>query len=276
MNKRKPDNRGISLVELMVALAILALLMTAVIMMMSNNSIVYKKNKADVSVQTNAQETFNTLQDSIMQAKEIKFYGYTGSTPSASVEYTKANIADLKDEASGELKEFHPTKVSIKYSALNKNESLDNYNCTVNYYFVRYNDGDTKKCSVFVTHTDYDTAAFTADTWVGKVDPSDADGWTPENEVTQPGNSTKNAREKYDRWLLSSSLTETTLTVDPESQAVGVSMHFMDRNRVYDTSGIVTIRNSYVLNSRRERNEGSSGNSEESSVNNGSDEYHNE
>ena len=286
MNKKKPDNRGISLVELMVALAILALLMTAVIMMMSNNTIVYKKNKAEVTVQTNAQETYSILQDSIMQAKAIKIEGYTGDTVKASQEYKCEVLGDgtikngFIDEATGKMLEIHPTKIEIQYCALKKKKedgSLVNYDGTVTYYFVRYTDGSDKKCSIFVEHKYDSTSGIENDTWEGNTDVLDAaDNWKPELETgSNAGGSTKKSRDAYDDWLLSSSLTDTTLMVDAENQAISIAMHFMERNRIYDTSGIVTIRNSYVLNKRRERNGGGSSDTNTSETNN-SEDFHNE
>ena len=100
MKKRQTNNRGVTLVELVVALAVLAMLMVAVIMLMSNNTVIYRKTKADISVQTSAQETYSALQDSIMQAKYIELTGYT-ETDSSVKTYKKKSLIAEGDDALG-------------------------------------------------------------------------------------------------------------------------------------------------------------------------------
>jgi len=68
-------NKGMSLIELVVALAILTLIMTAVISMMSNNTIIFRKTKNDIKVQTQADESYARISDAIMQSKYIYIEG---------------------------------------------------------------------------------------------------------------------------------------------------------------------------------------------------------
>ena len=77
--KRLRNNKGISLIEILVALAILALLMTAVISLMMNNNIIFRKTKNDIKVQNQADETFSLISDVLMSAKFIYVEGYTSS-----------------------------------------------------------------------------------------------------------------------------------------------------------------------------------------------------
>ena len=69
MNKINND-RGISLIEIVIALAIMSLLMTAVVSLMSSNTIVFRKTKSDIEVQNQAEATFNAIADSVHSAKE--------------------------------------------------------------------------------------------------------------------------------------------------------------------------------------------------------------
>jgi prepilin-type N-terminal cleavage/methylation domain len=73
--KIKNINKGMSLIELVVALAILTLIMTAVISMMSNNTIIFRKTKNDIKVQTQADESYSRISDIIMQSKYIYVEG---------------------------------------------------------------------------------------------------------------------------------------------------------------------------------------------------------
>lgn len=76
MIKKKKDNSGFTLVELIIAMAILAILMTAISSLMGTGVFNYKRTKADVRLQTNSQDTYNRITDSIMQAKSIVIGGY--------------------------------------------------------------------------------------------------------------------------------------------------------------------------------------------------------
>jgi prepilin-type N-terminal cleavage/methylation domain-containing protein len=77
--KRMKNNKGISLIEILVALVILALLMTAVISLMMNNNIIFRKTKNDLDVQNSADETFSMINDILMSSKYVYVDGYTCS-----------------------------------------------------------------------------------------------------------------------------------------------------------------------------------------------------
>ncbi len=119
MNKKLNSNRGFTLIELIIAIAVLAFLMTAISSLMTSSLITNRKTQADIEVQTTAQETYNKITDALMQAKAIYVLGYTysgtpdfskagesaGGTPS----YFVAGLYDektyaVRDVATGELK----------------------------------------------------------------------------------------------------------------------------------------------------------------------------
>lgn len=77
--RRKQQNSGFSLIELIIALAVLAFLMLAVSSFMGSSVMQSKKARADVKMQTQSQEAYNLLTDSIMQANDILIVGYTAS-----------------------------------------------------------------------------------------------------------------------------------------------------------------------------------------------------
>ncbi len=80
MKKINKDNSGFTLIELIIAMAVLAFLMTAVGTLMGSSIASHKKQKAEIQVHTSAQETYNQLTDSIMQAKEVVVIGYESGT----------------------------------------------------------------------------------------------------------------------------------------------------------------------------------------------------
>ena len=241
MNRKQVNNRGVTLVELVVALAILAMVMTAVIMMMSSNSVVYRKTKSDIDVQTKAQETFNTLQDSIMQAKYIEMKGYTDTDPTI-VTYKKKSLAadgetvtdfsKLKDE-SGEVTTYttvYPTQIKVKYSI---------EPCRVG----ERNDYESK-CDLYVTR-DFEEAGVDDDM------PRTTQAATWAKVIA--GTATKDERDQFQEFLFTNSMTEAKVTVDSTTQTFNFVMDFLERGMRYNNSSIVSCRNSYVTKDPRDR-----------------------
>ncbi len=77
------SNKGMTIVELIIAIAMLAMVMTAIGGLMSSNTLIFKKSKSDAVVQNMAQETYNRLTDAITQAREVRIEGYVlSSAPS--------------------------------------------------------------------------------------------------------------------------------------------------------------------------------------------------
>lgn len=75
--KKLQHNRGFTLVELVVSIAIMAIIMVAVSGIMFSNNVIFRKTMSDIYVQNNAQDVYNKLNDDIMQAKHIYIKGYT-------------------------------------------------------------------------------------------------------------------------------------------------------------------------------------------------------
>ena len=135
------SNKGMSLVELIIAIAMLAMVMTAIAGLMSSNTLIFKKQKSDVFVQNMAQETYNRVTDDIMQATDISITGYvnTASETDATAFYfdpTKvgrkqedgsmsAPVTISKDDADDNFADYqsgedytvvYVTEMTIKYS----------------------------------------------------------------------------------------------------------------------------------------------------------------
>lgn len=82
MIQKLKRNSGFSLIELIIAMAVLAFLMLAVSSFMSSSVIQNKKAKVDVRLQAQAQETYSLITDSIMQASDIAIIGYVADDDS--------------------------------------------------------------------------------------------------------------------------------------------------------------------------------------------------
>lgn len=81
-------NSGFSLIELVIAMAVLSFLMLAVSSFMGSSVMQNKKVKVDVKMQTQSQETYGLVSDAIMQASDIVMVGYEASNDSL-IDFTK-------------------------------------------------------------------------------------------------------------------------------------------------------------------------------------------
>ena len=89
--KNLKKNKGFTLVELIVSIAILAFIMLAVGGIMYSNNLIYRKEKADITVQGSAQDVYNKINEDIMQAKHIYIEGYQSDTK---LNFSSNKIAD--------------------------------------------------------------------------------------------------------------------------------------------------------------------------------------
>lgn len=104
MKRIKNSNSGFTLVELIIAMAVLAFLMTAVGSLMGSSVASHRKQKAEIRVHTSAQQTYNQITDSIMQAQEVVIIGYEATTdynfdePGKNVGATPELVYYVKDD----------------------------------------------------------------------------------------------------------------------------------------------------------------------------------
>lgn len=89
--KNLHNNKGFTLVELVVSIAIMALVIIAVSGVMFSNNNVFRKTKSDIYVQNNAQDIYNRINDELMQAKHIYVKGYV-TDPSVKQEFKTTEI----------------------------------------------------------------------------------------------------------------------------------------------------------------------------------------
>lgn len=89
--KNLKKNKGFTLVELIVSIAILAFIMLAVGGIMYSNNLIYRKEKADITVQGSAQDVYNKINEDIMQAKHIYIEGFQSDTK---LTFSSNKIAD--------------------------------------------------------------------------------------------------------------------------------------------------------------------------------------
>lgn len=263
--KDRVNNKGFTLVELIISIAIMALLMVAVCVLMSNNSIIYRKTKAEIRTQTVAEETFNEMSEMFMQAKSVKLTGYTDSDSTVKT-YVKDSLADssagtysMNDlyNASAAIgtdpyNKFYPEIIEIVYPIPQSGGTT--VDCTLKYYFYRYKDNKNKdRINVYVSRECSDTTY--KDIWTSLADPYSPQ-WDPSKYDQTYGDysETKQHLDCYKNWLYTDKLQDISMDVNYVNQSIGLNMKFADQNRSYNSEGIVNIRNSYILNDMRVRN----------------------
>ena len=70
--KRKHNNRGFSLVEILIAFAILAVVSTMIMTFVSTSSGYYRRQSKSLRIQNELQEASNKITDALMEATEIR------------------------------------------------------------------------------------------------------------------------------------------------------------------------------------------------------------
>lgn len=91
MKSKIKQNSGFSLIELIIAMAVLSFLMLAVSSFMGSSVMQNRKAKVDIKMQASAQETYGLITDTIMQASDIILVGYRAADDDA---MTFSNMGD--------------------------------------------------------------------------------------------------------------------------------------------------------------------------------------
>lgn len=105
MKQKMKSNSGFTLIELIIAMAILAFLMTAVSSFMGTGVLNFKKSKADINVHNTAQDVYDQLADSIMSGKNIIICAYvvSGTLDGTTAADTKVTFLEAGDAANQTL-----------------------------------------------------------------------------------------------------------------------------------------------------------------------------
>ncbi|MBE5945619.1 MAG: type II secretion system protein [Lachnospiraceae bacterium] len=160
MKRKIKSNGGFTLIELIIAMAVLAFLMTAVCAFMGSSVASYKKSKADISVHNSAQETYDQITDSIMQASDIYVLGYISADGSDVLDF---EISDRDAQGSVELKYF--VRDEAQKIAL---EAMPEY---VSGYPIEYFENVAAGSSIYVKELIIDTAVAIDMNYVGGYTP---------------------------------------------------------------------------------------------------------
>lgn len=278
---KEKKNKGFTLVELIVAIAVLALLITAVVTMMSHESVILKKNEADIAVQNAAQETYNDISDIIMQANSIKITAYVPQAGAAIVFPKKKSGEEIsgftfdqmtfakKSEAVGTEKNFEDngSKISsgpvsdfyLKKTTISGGESSTVYRTlylkkiTVKYsvpYDSAYNDGVTVPAGTTndICKTEIifegNKIYITRDyTYMNLLDATYSDS----SSAAEKEACLYTSKLNYVKTASGTQISAAIATVDSDYQRISLELRFLDNGMTYNVSGITNVRNSFVF-----------------------------
>ncbi len=282
--KKINNEKGFTLLELIISLAILALLMTAVCGLMGFNTINYKKTKADIVVQDNAQATYDNISDAVMQAKRIEIEGYVPSgeivfTPSDIGKAVDVDVSTMKYVKASELDEMEDTAGYDSFYAL-KEKNTDGSGVVTTTYQKIYLKKLVVEYAVPIDASSIpgatvanDTVSFTSNGEAYDLPLSAKDTCTAtyvfENNNIYLSRTYKYMTSLNDTYNESSedekkqciyseklnyviangdAVSGACATVDATNNSIGIDLSFAERSMSYTTNGMINIRNSYVLN----------------------------
>lgn len=266
MNKAK--NRGFSLVELLIAIAILSIIMVMISGFVSSTLISQRKTKKNMQMQTEAQRIYYQLSEIIMQATYIRVQAEDGSVyvPDNYANYQLGGNTDsqkvIVDFVTGELYnekgKKYPTAGSqidndtgtiLSYRALISSTSTDEmkeYNAiSPKYLYIEYSSSKEKKAYVIFR---YDRSVGklymyrSAEMDKNQVPGANAKFAVAKNEIDTNANDENGLVSRYLKSLV--------LTVNPDANAVTFNMELEDtryKGYNYKLNETVNIRNSNVL-----------------------------
>lgn len=284
MKDNKDSNSGFTLVELVIAMAVLSFLMTAVCSFMGISLSSYKKNKADIELQTSSMETYNQITENLMQANKVVVKGYQVSL-GADIDFSSGSIKDNLIKKGGDT---DPT--IMEFTSFNKNQSIIAKELVV-YSAVEIDRVDILASDAANSYTETDAGDGTFDVTVKsafaestapadtfKYIPAAAGGsntsdvYTAKDTVkttyTFDGNNMYVKREyaymtnrndtvSYtDESLLfndtfamadDGTYSGCVLNINPDKKNIGLTLHFSDKGVDYTSTGAVNVRNTKVF-----------------------------
>ena len=230
MLKSKPDNKGFTLVELIITVAIMTLIGVAMVGIMTSNTVVFRKTKSDIDVQNVAQDTFNKISDDIMQAKTVFVQTETGTKY---VSKKNTSYPTLDETALYNI--FYGTYTSANMIANYPPAGAKIQKLAVSYvvpYDSRYVGPTAPPAG---TVSDYCVVCYTFDSANNKI----------VYDITYKYMTTLNCHDSlYNDFLTSDGV---NCKIDPWGDSIWLSMTFARNDRKYKSEGMVTIRNSNVL-----------------------------
>lgn len=227
-NMMRKDQRGFTIVELLIAIAILSIVVAAVCSFILVGSRSYASANSDISVQQEAQLAMNQMSDVLIDTtRSVNYVGYDSSDRS---------VLALKDSEFG----FEPVAKSlIMYNGVpvQKDSAISGADPD-----ITIEPGNGNKHYHFYWDKDEETLYY------AELDVKDTDKKPEDVDFGNPADSSDPASPTW--WVLAEHVTkfEVDLTQVEEKRVVQLELTFENGKREYNTSNNVTIRNRVAVN----------------------------
>lgn len=285
--KRK-HNQGFSLVELLIAIAILSLIMIALASFMGTTTNSYVRSRNDIELQQTGQEVFDMISDKLMQAKLVRIGTMNREYAAVGTAGSKKAGADfaLLDDAGvpltttdgrprysfDSLTETAVTDtnyllyIAVLYETAMLDDSGDDaYGATADVFY--FYEGD-----VYLFRTTFDArpssnndgASMNADPTLESLDNSLSSCIASARNGMSSALTDESALEslRNDKWVCSTimhneAVPAVSVYALPGENALYLSMDFEKQGMENRAEGMITIRNSYVLQPKASPSAGS-------------------
>lgn len=257
--KKRHSNKGFTFIELLIAVAIISVLMLGLSQFIASTVKIYNSANFSNKVQNNAQDTYDRITDSIMQAQSIKVLDKNG------MEYSKdaddqGLTPDKKfdyDEGSGVIYMLDDSKNKIGFTSANGNVMLSYTALTPDPVTGEYMDITNIKI-MYAGETSYKTVDYYFDEAEGKIytlikddvlpfDIPDSSSPDYADYLSAKKNSMVFASGMSSSSMLCSGVKSFKMIADAEGNCLGLKIEFENRGKKYTSDGMAKIRNSNVL-----------------------------
>lgn len=238
---KKNNNQGFSLVELILAIAILAIIMVALANFMGTTTRTYTRTKNDIEVQEKAQQVYDTISDKMMQATCIRIGTSDGKEYYSYPTENKYEFGDIDDVSKIKDIEY----ISIAYE---RKSGTKEYVAVADTYY--YNSTD-KQLYMKRYAGEVRTTAITSDTEIVETDSKLVSESLGEKVLKTAVEDTSLIFSDKDL-IVGSNIESVTGYVIPEDNSVYLSIDMKKRTAENVAEGMMTIRNNYVLMPKKE------------------------
>lgn len=238
---KKTNNQGFSLVELILAIAILSIIMVSLASFMGTTTRTYTRTKNDIEIQEKGQQVYDSISDKLMQATCVRI-GTSDGKEYYSYPSEKTYEFDGIDDAS---KLADISYISIAYE---RKSGANEYVAVADTYY--YNSAD-QQLYMKRYNGEVRTTAVTSSTEIVQTDSKTVAESLTEKVLKTAVEDTTGIFNNKD-YVVAGNIEAVTGYVIPKDNSVYLTINMKKRSAENVAEGIITIRNNYVLKAKKE------------------------